>query len=50
MSSKLPEGTKKAYQRPELCVYGDVSEITRIMGNKGGADGGVSPFGKSMAG
>ena len=49
MKPELPESTKKPYKSPELSVYGDVREITRTVGDKGGADGGTGSMGKSMA-
>lgn len=38
----LPDATpsKKAYQQPQLQVYGDLKEITQAVGNQGTADGG----------
>jgi hypothetical protein len=32
---------KKAYQRPELEVYGDLRNITQALGVKGPKDGGM---------
>ena len=30
----------KPYASPQLVRYGNISEVTRTVGNKGGADGG----------
>ena len=41
----LPDAnpSKKAYQQPELQVYGDLKEITQSVGNMGTAPDGGSP-------
>jgi hypothetical protein len=41
MKSNLSKSTKKSYKAPELFVYGDISEITRMVGDMGGSDGGM---------
>ena len=50
MSSNLEEpskdqtSTKKAYHKPELVIYGDVREITKVTGGTTGMnDGGGGP-------
>ncbi|MBL8189202.1 MAG: hypothetical protein JNK38_14435 [Acidobacteria bacterium] len=37
---KKDEREKKAYQRPELVLYGNISEITQAVDMMGNADGG----------
>jgi hypothetical protein len=49
MKSKLLEFAKKSYKAPELFVYGDISEITRTVGNSGGTDGGSGDMDKKSA-
>ncbi|HEY9503147.1 MAG TPA: hypothetical protein VIR01_16050 [Pyrinomonadaceae bacterium] len=34
------EKLKKQYHKPEVIVYGNVSEITKNVGSKGASDGG----------
>lgn len=34
---------KKPYQPPKLLVYGDLTEMTKAVGTKGGPDGGNKP-------
>lgn len=38
-----PAPTRKAYQKPQLQVYGDLSEITRSVGGTKMSDGAAHP-------
>ena len=42
MKPQLPTISKKPYQAPNLLVYGDLTEMTRAMGNMGRLDGGMA--------
>jgi len=39
LSSEKP--IKKPYQSPKLLVYGDLKDMTKAIGTKGGVDGGT---------
>jgi hypothetical protein len=47
----LPDATpsKKAYQQPQLQVYGDLKEITQNVSNQGTLDGGSSGTNRTHA-
>jgi hypothetical protein len=38
MNSERPESTKKLYKTPELCIYGDLGEITKNVDQGNGND------------
>jgi len=40
LKNSPPEGSKKAYTRPELLIYGNLAQITSAVGNVGKVDGG----------
>ncbi len=46
--SPPPEGGRKAYLRPELRIYGNLSQITSAVGRTGAADGGSGHTSKSQ--
>lgn len=39
MNVQDKESQKKTYATPQLVDYGDIREITKTVGNKGGLDG-----------
>lgn len=39
---EIPPSAKRAYQRPELQIYGDLGRITEAVGAKGNPDGATS--------
>jgi hypothetical protein len=41
---------KKAYQRPELRIYGDLAAITLTVGKTRNSDGGMAMDGKNFTG
>lgn len=41
------ETARKAYQRPELVVYGDLSDLTQAVDMMGAADGGMGMTNKT---
>ena len=41
-------GQRRPYQRPRLVRFGHLAEITAMVGNMGGADGGVPPMHKTQ--
>jgi len=41
LKNSPPEGSKKAYTRPELLIYGNLVQITSAVGTVGMHDGGV---------
>jgi len=40
MKSQKKESAKKTYHAPQLHVYGNISELTKAVGNMGNLDGG----------
>ena len=43
------ETEKKKYATPRLLVYGDIRDLTKAVGNKGAADGGMGSADKTAA-
>jgi hypothetical protein len=39
---EIPPSAKRAYQRPELQIYGDLGRITETVGDHGASDHGTA--------